>query len=272
MGVGRRQKHQSPLWIAHDEIVHDRAPLLREAQRVAAGGRVQSALRNPVRPYDEGARSRAEVRGPGVYFRMHLVGFVEGIESERGWSGASPTRCPCASFWGSRSRSACRPLDGEPHAAAAPLAVHQAVFALILGIVEDKACSRGECSGSTPPTAGRCVDEGHRAAGYQREMRRQGDTACCRGKHYRRNSTTTTAQGVPMPSWRNGRVRGLRILCSRNHASVARSPSRGRPGAQRAASSPGDVRLPHPGSSWGGGVRHGRGAPDFLEGGTRRRW
>ena len=36
---------------------------------------------------------------PGVYFRMLMVGYLEGIGSERGSRGGAGTRSRCGSFW-----------------------------------------------------------------------------------------------------------------------------------------------------------------------------
>jgi transposase len=108
MSMGRRQKPQLPLWIAHHELAqspgHRFYETLNALLRDAALDRHAEAL---CAPYYEAAHvSGRKSVAPGVYFRMHLVGFFEGIESERAWSGALPTPCPCASSWGSRSRSA----------------------------------------------------------------------------------------------------------------------------------------------------------------------
>jgi transposase len=143
--MGRRKSSQSPLWIAHHELAHGpghrfyetRNALLREA----AFDRHAETL---CAPYCEAVQIPGQKSvAPGVSFRMHLVGFFEGIESERGleWRFADslslrqflglplPQRVPDHSTL-SRTRQRL------------PLAVHQAVFALILGILETKGCSK----------------------------------------------------------------------------------------------------------------------------------
>ena len=47
-------------------------------------------------PYYASRRGRPSLP-PGRYFRMHLVGYFEGIDSERGLDGAARTASPCAS-------------------------------------------------------------------------------------------------------------------------------------------------------------------------------
>ena len=108
MSMGRRQKHQSPMWIAHSELApspgHRFYETLNELLREAAFDRHAEAL---CAPYYEAAYvpERKSV-APGVYFRMHLGGVFEGIESERGreWRCADSL---CVRSWGARSRSAC---------------------------------------------------------------------------------------------------------------------------------------------------------------------
>ncbi len=150
MSMGRRQKHQSPLWIAHDELApspgHRFYETLNELLREAAFDRHAEAL---CAPYYEAAHvpGRKSV-APGVYFRMHLVGFFEGIESERGLEWRFADSLSLRQFLGlpltqrvpdhstlSRTRQRL------------PLEVHQAVFALILGIVEAKGLLKGRVLG-----------------------------------------------------------------------------------------------------------------------------
>jgi transposase len=150
MSMGRRQKSQSPLWIAHHELApspgHRFYETLNELLREAAFDRHAEAL---CAPYYEAAHvpGRKSV-APGVYFRMHLVGFFEGIESERGLEWRFADSLSLRQFLGlpltqrvpdhstlSRTRQRL------------PLAVHQAVFALILGIVESKGLLRGRVLG-----------------------------------------------------------------------------------------------------------------------------
>ena len=150
MSMGRRQKHQSPLWIAHDEIVHGPGhrfyETLNDLLREAAFDQHAEAL---CAPYYEAAHvpGRKSV-APGVYFRMHLVGFFEGIESERGLEWRFADSLSLRQFLG---LSLTQRLPDHSTLSRTrqrlPLAVHQAVFALILGIVEDKGLLQGRVLG-----------------------------------------------------------------------------------------------------------------------------
>ena len=150
MSMGHRQKSQSPLWIAHHELTpgpgHRFYETLNELLREAAFDQQAEAL---CAPYYEAAHvpGRKSV-APGIYFRMHLVGFFEGIESERGLEWRFADSLSLRQFLGlpltqrvpdhstlSRTRQRL------------PLDVHQAVFALILGIVETKGLLKGRVLG-----------------------------------------------------------------------------------------------------------------------------
>ena len=150
MSMGRRQKSQSPMWIAHHELApspgHRFYETLNELLHEAGFDRHAEIL---CAPYYEAAHvpGRKSV-APGVYFRMHLVGFFEGIESERGLEWRFADSLSLRQFLGlpltqrvpdhstlSRTRQRL------------PLDVHQAVFALILGIVETKGLLNGRVLG-----------------------------------------------------------------------------------------------------------------------------
>src|SRR5438309_11404217 len=86
MGMGRRgqQRRQEELWIAHTELPRTVAhPFYEQLNRVREG-----------RGFDEWvegqcARFYAEKMGrpslaPGGYFRLLLIGYFEGLDSERG--------------------------------------------------------------------------------------------------------------------------------------------------------------------------------------------
>ena len=150
MSMGRCQKSQSPLWIAHHELAqspgHRFYETLNALLREAAFDRHAEAL---CAPYYEAAHvpGRKSV-APGVYFRMHLVGFFEGIESERGLEWRFADSLSLRQFLG------CSLTQRVPdHSTLSrtrqrlPLAVHQAVFALILGIVEAKGLLKGRVLG-----------------------------------------------------------------------------------------------------------------------------
>jgi transposase len=138
------------MWIAQSDIQrgagHRFYDKLNELLREAGFDRKVEQLCAPYFDADHtpGRRSIA----PGVYFRMHLIGYFEGIESERGieWR--------CADSLSLRDFLGLELTERVPdHSTLSrmrmrlPLEVHQEAFVLILGIVERKGLLRGRVSG-----------------------------------------------------------------------------------------------------------------------------
>jgi transposase len=85
---------------------------------------------------------------PGVYFRMHLIGYFEGIESERGIEWRCGDSLSLRKFLGLELTK-----RGPDHStlfrmrSRLPLQVHEQAFRLILRIVEGKGLLRGRVTG-----------------------------------------------------------------------------------------------------------------------------
>jgi transposase len=84
MGTRRNRQRQQPLWIASEEVVrtpanafYDRLNGLLEARRF------DEHCEHLCRRYYKGPYGRPSI-APGVYFRMLLIGYFEGLDSERG--------------------------------------------------------------------------------------------------------------------------------------------------------------------------------------------
>ena len=86
MSMGRKRPTQPLMWVAHTEI--PRAPghrfyeKLNELLRDAQFDRKVEDLCAPY--FDVDGKPGRQSTPPGVYFRMHLIGYFECIESERG--------------------------------------------------------------------------------------------------------------------------------------------------------------------------------------------
>lgn len=150
MSMGKRTEKQQPLWLGAGELPrspgHRFYETLNQLLREAGFDRRVEAL--CARFYEADGTSGRPSIPPGVYFRMLLIGYFEGIESERGieWRcadslslrqflGLLPTeRIPDHS---SLSRIRAR-LDG---------AIYDEVFALVLEIVEKKGLLKGKVAG-----------------------------------------------------------------------------------------------------------------------------
>lgn len=150
MSMGRRKAVQRSMWLAHDEI--PRAPghrfydKLNELLREAGFDRNVEELCAPY--FDRDSKPGRRSIPPGVYFRMHLIGYFEGIESERGLEWRCADSMSLREFLGI-------PLTGRvpDHSTLSrlrhrlPLEVHHQAFGLILGIVRNKGLLKGRVRG-----------------------------------------------------------------------------------------------------------------------------
>jgi len=145
MAMGRREERQGDLMMAWDEL--PRSPghaFYDELQGLLFEADFDAFVEELCEPhYAEtmGARSIP----PGRYFRMHMIGYFEGIDSERGieWRCSDSlslreflllegrNRVPDHS-WLSKTRSRL------------PSEVHEQVFAWVLGLIADKGLVKGE--------------------------------------------------------------------------------------------------------------------------------
>jgi len=150
MSMGRQGGMNDSMWIAYNEI--QRAPghrfyeTLNELLRQAQFDRKVEDLCAPYFEPDHTPGRRSIP--PGVYFRMHLIGYFEGIESERGIAWR------CADSMSLRAFLGLSLTERIPdHSTLSrmrqrlPLEVHQQAFVLILGIVKEKGLLRGRVHG-----------------------------------------------------------------------------------------------------------------------------
>ena len=150
MSMGRRKGMQGSMWIAYTDV--QRGPghrfygklndLLREAEFDHKVEELCALYFNA--DHTPGRRSIP----PGVYFRMHLIGYFEGIESERGieWR--------CADSMSLREFLGLDLTERVPdHSTLSrmrkrlPFEVHKEAFKLILDMVEEKGLLRGRVLG-----------------------------------------------------------------------------------------------------------------------------
>jgi transposase len=150
MSMRREEGMQGSMWIAYSDIQgapgHRFYEKLNELLREAKFDRQVEDLCAPYFEPDHtpGRKSIA----PGVYFRMHLIGYFEGIESERGIEWRCADSLSLRNFLGLELTQ--RVPDHSTLSRMRmrlPLEVHQQAFVLILGIVERKGLLRGRVSG-----------------------------------------------------------------------------------------------------------------------------
>src|SRR6266480_2729673 len=175
MGMGRReqQRRQEELWIAHTELPRTVAhPFYEQLNRVLEG-----------RGFDEWvegqcARFYAEKMGrpslaPGGYFRLLLIGYFEGLDSERGIAWRAADSLALRSFLGVGLKE--MPPDHSTISRTRRLIAvetHQAVFRWVLELLAEKDLLQGKTIGIDATTleanaALRSIVRRDTGAGYQ---------------------------------------------------------------------------------------------------------
>ena len=145
MGKRRKRQRQEDLWVATGSLVQTPGHAFYDRlNEVLAGGRFDARVEHLCRRYYQGPKGRPSI-APGVYFRMLLVGFFEGIESERGIAWRVADSLSLRKFLGygldettpdHSTLSRTRRLMW--------LSTHQAVFDWVLKLLESEGLVRGK--------------------------------------------------------------------------------------------------------------------------------
>src|SRR5712692_991326 len=150
MGMGRREKQrrQEQLWIAHTELPRTVAhPFYEQLNRVLEARGFDEFVEQQCSPFYAEKMGRPSL-APGRYFRLLLIGYFEGIDSERGIAWRAADSLGLRGFLGvgldqmppdhstiSRTR---RLIDVE---------THQAVFGWVLELLAEKGLLKGKTVG-----------------------------------------------------------------------------------------------------------------------------
>jgi transposase len=145
MALGRQGERQADLMVGWAEL--PRSPghaFYDRLQAVLVGTGFDGFAEKECAPYYASKRGRPSIP-PGRYFRMHLVGYFEGIDSERGLEWRCSDSLSLREFlrlgttervpdhsWLSKTRSRL------------PLEVHEAVFAWVLARLAEHGLVKGE--------------------------------------------------------------------------------------------------------------------------------
>ena len=145
MALGRQGERQSDLMVGWAELPRSRGHAFYDRlQSVLVEAGFDRFAESACAPYYASRRGRPSIP-PGRYFRMHLVGYFEGIDSERGLEWRCSDSLSLREFlrlglrdpvpdhsWLSKTR------------ARLPLEVHEAVFAWVLERLAEHGLIRGE--------------------------------------------------------------------------------------------------------------------------------
>jgi transposase len=145
MGTRRHRQRQEDLWITHNELAPAPAhPFYQRLNELLDGGKFDEFVENECGRFYADHNGRPSLV-PGIYFRLLLLGYFEGIDSERGIAWRAADSLALRRFLGigldesipdhstiSRTR---RLIDVE---------THRKVFFWVLGLLADRGLLKGK--------------------------------------------------------------------------------------------------------------------------------
>src|SRR4051794_2047664 len=139
MAMGRESDRQSDLIVTWAEMPRSPGHVFYDRlQAVLIAGGFHGFVETACQPYYAPKMGAPSVP-PGRYFRMHMVGYFEGICSERGITGAVRIRCRCAIFCGWENREKIPDHSWlSKTRGRLPHEVHEAVFGWVLKLVAER--------------------------------------------------------------------------------------------------------------------------------------
>ena len=145
MALGRRGEREQTMWVATASLPRSAGhPFYTRVNALLAEADFDRFAEAECAPYYAEAQGRPSIP-PGIYFRMLLVGYFEGIDSQRGIAWRCSDSLALREFLG------LGVADRVPEHSSLtvtrqrlPLAVHEAVFARILQLTATKGLLRGK--------------------------------------------------------------------------------------------------------------------------------
>ncbi len=145
MAMGKRKAKQQGLWVSSSEIPKTAGhPFYAKVNEVLERHQVDRRLEHLCRRFYKPVLGRPSI-APGVYFRMLLIGFFEGIDSERGIAWR------VADSWSLREFLGFRVTEGTPdHSTVSrtrrllPVETHKAVFGWFVRILGEEGLIEGQ--------------------------------------------------------------------------------------------------------------------------------
>jgi transposase len=145
MALGKRKSEQQEAWVATTELPRSPGhPFYKELNRLLAEDGFDVWLEKLCAPYYHATQGRPSIP-PGIYFRMILVGYFEGLSSQRGIAWRCCDSRSLAEFLG------YGPTEETPdHSSLTkvgqrlPQEVHEAVFQRVLAMAVAKGLVKGK--------------------------------------------------------------------------------------------------------------------------------
>src|SRR5437660_6664451 len=164
MAMGKRRAKQEPLFLSAQEIPQAAShPFYAKVNEILERNKVDKRLEHLCKRFYRPVMGRPSMP-PGVYFRMLLLGYFEGIDSERGIAWRVADSFSLREFLGfSVTEQTPDHSTISRTRRLLPVETHKAVFRGLCACWEKKACSRGKPSPLTGPRwkpTRRCVRSG----------------------------------------------------------------------------------------------------------------
>jgi transposase len=145
MALGKRKDERQEMWVATADLPKSPGHVFyRKLNQVLAEAEFDRAVDGICRPYYHDRIGRPGIP-PGVYFRMLLVGYFEGIGSQRGIAWRCGDSLSLRDFLGIQL-----PESTPDHSSLTkvrdrlPLEVHTAVFQMVLKLAAEKGLLKGK--------------------------------------------------------------------------------------------------------------------------------
>jgi IS5 family transposase len=145
MALGKRKREQQGLWVATTELPKSPGhPFYQKLNELLAEAQFDAWIEERCQPYYAATLGRPSIP-PGVYFRMILVGYFEGIASQRGIAWRCSDSRSLAEFLGIpiNERTPDHSTLSRVHGRL-PQEVHEEVFVFVLKIAADKKLLHGK--------------------------------------------------------------------------------------------------------------------------------
>jgi transposase len=146
MGMGRRpEHHQSDLWVPATDLPQSPGHVFYDKlNALLAEAGFDPHVEGLCRPYYADGVGRDSIP-PGVYFRMLLVGYFEGLDSQRGIARRCADSLSLRAFLGTPLSEATPDHSSLTKIRQRlPLDVHQRVFIFVLQVAQEKGLLRGK--------------------------------------------------------------------------------------------------------------------------------
>jgi transposase len=145
MALGKRRQEQQGMWVVSTDLPKSPGhPFYRKLDQLLAEAKFDGWLEKLCQPFYAATMGRPSIP-PGVYFRMILMGYFEGIASQRGIAWRCSDSRSLAEFLGvpQEEKTPDHSSLSRTHQRL-PLEIHEEVFRFVLKIAVDKKLLKGK--------------------------------------------------------------------------------------------------------------------------------